>query len=178
MSRDLIKISVGPKRDHHFTKEFPPKYLPFCYRWLWESRWSSEMMKMLIRSVNYQVGETAAAVGLSGTAVVACRRNGSSRNNEGVFTCCDELGSAWLSGKWRGGVETQRGTLINLGANAIGFPSKSRLYQMKFAPEQPQHSFSSPSAASSLQRHLISGCIRILSISMLHSLWWSWSQSD
>ena len=62
------------------------------------------MMKMLIRSVNYQVGETAAA-GLSGVAAAlalptaACRRNGSSRNNEGVFTCCDELGSAWLSGK-------------------------------------------------------------------------------
>lgn len=65
------------------------------------------MMKMLIRSVNYQVGETAAAAaaaGLSGTAATlaggAARwRNGSSRNNEGVFTCCDELGSAWLSGK-------------------------------------------------------------------------------
>ena len=27
--------------------------------------------------------------------------------------------SAWLSGTWRGGVETQRGTLINLRANAI-----------------------------------------------------------
>ena len=56
---------------------------------------------MLIRSVNYQVGETAAA-GLSGVAAAhsaACRWNGSSRNNEGVFTCCDELGSAWLSGK-------------------------------------------------------------------------------
>ena len=61
-------------------------------------------MKMLIRSVNYQVGETVAAAGLSGVAAAAlptaaCRRNGSSRNNEGVFTCCDELGSAWLSGK-------------------------------------------------------------------------------
>ena len=60
-------------------------------------------MKMLIRSVNYQVGETAAAAaGLSGVAAAhsaACRWNGSSRNNEGVFTCCDELGSAWLSGK-------------------------------------------------------------------------------
>ena len=134
--------SSGSKTRPSFSEFFPPKYFPFCYRWLWESGWSSEMMKMLIRSVNYQVGETAAAAGLSGVAAAlaaaACRRNGSSRNNEGVFTCCDELGSAWLSGKWRGGVETQRGTLINLGANAIGFPSsKSRLYQMEFAPEQP-----------------------------------------
>ena len=74
------------------------------------------MMKMLIRSVNYYVGKAAVEDGISSS---------SSRNNEGVFTCCDELGSAWLSGMWRGGVETQRGTLINLGANAIGFPSKS-----------------------------------------------------
>ena len=56
------------------------------------------MMKMLIRSVNYQVGETAAAAAAA-VAGAAWRGNGSSRNNEGVFTCCDELGSAWLSGK-------------------------------------------------------------------------------
>ena len=61
------------------------------------------MMKMLIRSVNYQVGETAAAAARgNGDGVGRCGlpvQNGSSRNNEGVFTCCDELGSAWLSGK-------------------------------------------------------------------------------
>ena len=46
-------------------------------------------------------GLSAAARG-NGDGVGRCGlpvQNGSSRNNEGVFTCCDELGSAWLSGK-------------------------------------------------------------------------------